>query len=215
LNLYDVSGLAHFDLYRAITLAGNPDGLAVSRSDLVSDIANQIQTSLAGANDPFGFAWPWSSSDTVSHGDGLSVMAHEYYSLTKTASYAIDSRRWLANVLGANPWGVSFIVDDGSPFPYCMQHQVANIMGSTDGKPPVLSGAAVEGPTNASTAGALDGMVKCPPNGGNKYKVFDGNGAVYKDNVQSYSTDEPAIDLTATSFLMYAWRMAGEPSGTP
>jgi endoglucanase len=96
-----------------------------------------------------------------------------------------------------------------------MQHQVANIMGSTDGKPPVLSGAAVEGPTNASTAGALDGMVKCPPNGGNKYKVFNGNGAVYKDNVQSYSTDEPAIDLTATSFLMYAWRMAGEPSGTP
>ena len=215
LNLYDVSGLAHFDLYRAITLAGNPDGLAVSRSDLVSDIANQIQTSLAGANDPFGFAWPWSSSDTVSHGDGLSVMAHEYYSLTKTASYAIDSRRWLANVLGANPWGVSFIVDDGSRFPFCMQHQVANIVGSTDGKPPVLSGAAVEGPTNASTAGALDGMVKCPPNGGNKYKVFNGNGAVYKDNVQSYSTDEPAIDLTATSFLMFAWRMAGGPSGTP
>jgi hypothetical protein len=32
--------------------------------------------------------------------------------------------------------------------------------------------------------------------------------------VQSYSTDEPAIDLTATSFLMYAWRIAGGPSGT-
>jgi hypothetical protein len=28
-------------------------------------------------------------------------------------------------------------------------------------------------------------------------------------------TDEPAIDLAATSFLMYAWRMAGAPSGTP
>ena len=28
LNLYDVSGLAHFELYRAIVLAGNPSGLA-------------------------------------------------------------------------------------------------------------------------------------------------------------------------------------------
>jgi hypothetical protein len=37
------------------------------------------------------------------------------------------------------------------------------------------------------------------------------DGAVYKDNVQSYSTDEPAIDLTATSFFMYAWRIAGAP----
>jgi endoglucanase len=26
--------------------------------------------------------------------------------------------------------------------------------------------------------------------------------------VQSYSTTEPAIDLTATSFLMWSWRMA-------
>ena len=31
--------------------------------------------------------------------------------------------------------------------------------------------------------------------------------AVYEDNVQSYSTTEPAIDLTATSFLMWSWRL--------
>src|SRR5208282_4716140 len=30
LNLYDVSGLAHFELYRALRMAGNPGGLAVS-----------------------------------------------------------------------------------------------------------------------------------------------------------------------------------------
>ena len=37
LNLYDVSGLAHFELYRAIALAGNPAGLAVTKSQLLSD----------------------------------------------------------------------------------------------------------------------------------------------------------------------------------
>lgn len=30
LNLYDVSGLAHFELYRAMALAGNPSGLATT-----------------------------------------------------------------------------------------------------------------------------------------------------------------------------------------
>ena len=51
----------------------------------------------------------------------------------------------------------------------------------------------------------------CPPGGGDVYKKFNGNDAVYKDNVQSYSTDEPAIDLTATSFLMYAWGISRGP----
>jgi endoglucanase len=31
LNLYDVSGLAHFELYRALEMAGDPSGLAVSQ----------------------------------------------------------------------------------------------------------------------------------------------------------------------------------------
>jgi len=32
LNLYDVTGLAHFDLYRALALAGNPPGLATTHA---------------------------------------------------------------------------------------------------------------------------------------------------------------------------------------
>jgi hypothetical protein len=59
-------------------------------------------------------------------------------------------------------------------------------------------------------------MIKCPKGGGNPFKIFNGNDgpyyrpnyAVYKDNMQSYSTTEPAIDLTATSFLMWSWRLA-------
>jgi hypothetical protein len=33
--------------------------------------------------------------------------------------------------------------------------------------------------------------------------------------VQSFSTVEPAIDLTASSPLAFAWQIAGAPSGTP
>jgi endoglucanase len=215
LNLYDVSGLAHFELYRAITLAGNPPGLAVTKTQLLNDLEGQMTTSIASANDPFGFGWPWDSYDTISHGAGLSVMAKEYSYLTNNGTYATDSRRWLGNISGANAWGVTFTVGDGDTFPDCMQHQVANLVGSLNGQPPVLDGAVVEGPNNAASSGLVTNMLFCPPNGGDVYKKFNGNGAVYKDNVQSYSTDEPAIDLTATSFLMYAWRIAGAPSGTP
>jgi endoglucanase len=212
LNLYDVSGLAHFELYRAIQLAGNPSGLAVKQADLLNDIARQISNSIAQTNnDPFGFAWPWGTYDTVSHGAGLSVMAQEYAHLTGNTTYSAWSRQWLANISGANAWGVTFTVGDGSTFPDCMQHQVANIVGSLNGEPPVLSGAVVEGPNSETSSGTLSHMQICPPGGGDFYRPFDGNGAVYEDNVQSYSTDEPAIDLTATSFLMYAWRIAGAP----
>jgi hypothetical protein len=37
----------------------------------------------------------------------------------------------------------------------------------------------------------------------------------YKDFVQSYSTAEPAIDLTASLPLAFAWQVAGAPLGTP
>jgi len=212
LNLYDVSGLAHFELYRAITLAGNPPGLAVTQAQLLSDMAKQITNSVnSNSKDPFGYGLPWNTYDSVSHAAGLSVMTAEYNYLSSNSSYATDSRRWLANMSGANAWGVTFTVGDGDVFPDCMQHQVANLAGSLNGQPPVLAGAVVEGSNSAPTSGLLTGMLACPPGGGDAYKKFNGNGAVYKDNVQSYSTDEPAIDLTATSFLMYAWRIAGGP----
>lgn len=212
LNLYDVSGLAHFELYRAIALAGNPSGLAVTQVQLLSDLQNQMTAQIAQAADPFGFGWQWSAGDSVSHGAGLSVMAKEYYNLTNNSTYATDSRRWLANISGANAWGVSFTIGDGSVFPDCPQHQVANLVGSLNGGSPVLAGAVVEGPNSAASSGSLDGMLACPTGGGDAYKKFNGNGAVYKDNVQSFTTDEPAIDLSATSFLMYAWRIAGAPA---
>jgi hypothetical protein len=59
-------------------------------------------------------------------------------------------------------------------------------------------------------------MILCPADGVDMFRKFNGNDgaldssefAVFQDNVQSYSTTEPGIDLTATSFLMWSWRMA-------
>jgi endoglucanase len=227
LNLYDVSGLAHFELYRALGLAGNPGGLAVNQATMLTALENQMGVAITQAGkDVWGFGVPWESGDTTSHGAGLSVMASELYYLTGTSSYNTYSQKWLANILGANSWGSSFIVGDGSTFPNCIQHQVANLAGAlngTSGGTPILWGAASEGPASAATSGTLTGMILCPANGVDTFAVFNGNDgtynsadvAVYRDNVQSYSTTEPAIDLTSTSFLMFSWRMAGSPNSLP
>jgi hypothetical protein len=89
-----------------------------------------------------GITWP---GDAAAHTAGGSR-----HTLTGTPAYAAWGERWLDDVLGTNARGVSLIVGDGTVFPGCMRHQIAN------------------------------------------------------DNVQSYSTVEPAIDLTALSPLALA-----------
>jgi serine/threonine protein kinase len=79
------------------------------------------------------------------------------------------------------------------------------IAGSTNCSPPILAGAAVEGPNSFAARGALSGMVTYLPNGIHVFATFHGNGAVYQNKVQSLSTVEPAIDLTASSFLAFSW----------
>jgi len=50
----------------------------------------------------------------------------------------------------------------------------------------------------------------CSAAGGDAYARFD-NASVYRDDVQSYTTTEPAIDLTAPSMLAFSWQSA-EPA---
>lgn len=209
LNLYDVSGLAHYELVRAMDQAGDPAGLDASRSALLADMRKQLDGAVAqSAIDPFGFGFTWDAYDTTTHGAGLSVMASEYDALTGSNTYAAYSGRWLANILGANAWGVSLIVGDGSTYPNCLQHQVVNLMPWRHGEPQPLRGAAVEGPNSFAATGTVDNMVLCPANGVDSYAAYNSSTAVFQDNVQAYSNTEPAIDLTASSPLAFAWQAA-------
>lgn len=209
LNLYDVSGLAHYELHRAISQAGNPPGLEVTQAALLADMKKALDGALAqAATDPFGFGFPWATWDTTSHGAGLSVMASEYNELSGASTYAAFSARWLDNILGANAWGSSFIIGDGSTFPHCPHHQVANLVGSLDGSPPVLAGAAVEGPNGTLYRGFQTGMRNCPPDDSDPFAQFNSR-AKFKDDIESFSTVEPAVDLTATSPLAFARQAAG------
>ena len=170
---------------------------------------------------PFGFGFPWDSYDTVSHGGGLSVMAAEYNYLTKNSTAEADSRSWLANISGANAWGVTFTVGDGDTFPglhaasggeyrgITVEWRAAGFEWGLWSRARILSGSNVGSARQHAT-------IVSRRRRRHFIKSSTGNGAVYKDNVQSYSTDEPAIDLlTASSFLMYAWRISGGPRRKP
>jgi hypothetical protein len=122
-------------------------------------------------------------------------------------------------VFGRNAWGVSFMVGIGTTFPRCMQHQVANLVGSTgntDGRPPLALGAVVNGPNGADLFtdgldGFQDGMRHCPSAGSPGASPpgrFDGSGSVYLDDVRSWQTDEPALDMTGAAIIAAASQLA-------
>ncbi len=213
LNLYDVSGLAHFELYRAMRLEGS-SGLAVTPRALLADLRRQLRIGTDRANrDPFGYGGAWNEADSIAHGMGLAVTAQEVADLDGDPAPDVRAADWIGNMLGANIWGVTMIVGDGDNPTDCLQHQVANIEGSLNGRGLVLRGAGVEGPNapDQVTGGFVDGMRKCPVDGIDEYKMFTGDHARFKDDVENYVNTEPGLDLTVLSPLMFAWRIAHAP----
>src|SRR5215469_17703098 len=173
----------------------------------------KLESAVALADkNPFGFGYLVGRGEYTFQAARISVMASEYDYMTQHTRFTTNSRQWLANLLGANAWGSAFIVGDGSTFPHCLHHQVGNLVGSHDGRPPILAGAMVGGPNGELESGAPRGVQPCPSHEAEAFSEFDGNGVHYKDGVKFYSTVEPAIDYTSSSLLMFAWRAAGRPS---
>jgi hypothetical protein len=215
LNLYDVSSLAHYELYRAISKSSNQGTLEVTRATLLAGLKKQLDSAeKRSGKDPFGLGLRYSTGDLVPHILGLVLEAGFYDDLTQTSDYAGFARRQLDFVLGENAWGTSFIVGAGKTFPFHMQHQVANLAGSLDGTPPVVLGATVDGPIRGRSpheGDAPDGSRPTPwPGSGNPYAPFSGQGVQYIDDVSSWATVESADDYTVPTALIFARLIAGQ-----
>ncbi|MFI1169098.1 glycoside hydrolase family 9 protein [Streptomyces sp. NPDC020801] len=219
-NLYDTSALAHADLIKAITAAGNPSGLAVTTTQLIADLKKQVRTGATkAASDIFHAGGNYTDFDVNAHTFGLIATEALYRQASNDKSYAdfaTEQRDWL---LGANAWGTSFMVGEGSTFPHCPQHQVANISGSTDGTGAIATGALVNGPNSSSQfSGGLGsyetGMAACPPGGSDPFSAYTGHSSRYVDDVRSWQSSEPAIDMTGTAIVGAALQQAAAGSGT-
>lgn len=214
LNLYDTSAMAHVALVNAIRRTQGRAGLVVTPPRLVHNLRAQLMHARhRSAHDPFAAGGVYDEFDVNSHTFGLIATAGLYHRLTgRTAfdRFATTQRNWL---LGENPWGVAAMVGIGSRFPRCMQHQVANLRGSTDGSRPLDLGAVVNGPNDASIfsgglGGYQGGMVRCPGNGKDAFGAFNGRGSRYVDDVRSWQTDEPALDMTGAAIIAAAAQLS-------
>jgi len=163
LNLYDTSALAHADLVRALRRGQRPPGLEVGAGDLVADLRRQLESGAAPARDePFGSAVDVAEFDAATRTFGFAATARLYRRLTGDRAYdafGVQQRNW---ALGANAWGTTFVIGEGTVFPHCPQHQVANLAGSLTGGREVLVGAVVNGPNGAENfegIGIPDGAI--------------------------------------------------------
>jgi len=205
-NLYDTSALAHADLITAMRRSGRA-GLAVSRTALVADLRRQVRTGADRARaDVFRAGGVYTDFDADSHMFGMMATEAMYRAASgdrSFAGFATAQRDWL---LGANAWGTSFMIGEGSTFPDCPQHQVSNLRASTNGARPVLTGAVVNGPNDPAQfegglGGYQDGMVPCPAGGRDAYSAFSRADTRFVDDVRAWQTDEPALDMTSSAII--------------
>ena len=209
LNMYDTSALADLDLARAIRAAGSPSGLAVGYDDLIGYVKGQIATGQARAKaDPFHAGAVYDDFDADSHTLGLAATVRLYRNVTGDTGanrFGVQQLDWL---LGANAWGTSFMVGEGASFPKCTAGQLGNLAGSLDGSAPLEVGAIVNGPNGSGQFSGglgdyLDGMRTCPTSG-DPYAAFTGHGSRYADDVRSWQSSEPALDMDASGLLAFS-----------
>ena len=198
LNLYDVSALAHADLVAAIKDAGSPSGLAVSSSGLIANLKAQLSAAVNKAgSDIFHEGGDYTNFDVDSHTFGFISTEALYQKAsgdTQYAAFANEQRDWL---LGDNAWGTSFVAGVGTTYPKCMGGQIENLNSAVD------VGAVVNGPNGSSNfsgglGSLMTGMVKCE---NDSFTTFTGKGSEYVDDVRSWQSSEPALDMTGSFVL--------------
>lgn len=208
LNMYDTSALGDLDLARAIRAAGDPTGLAVTYDDLIGYVKGQITTGVNRAKaDPFHAGAIYDDFDADSHTLGLAATVRLYRTITGDTGYNRFGVQQLDWLLGANAWGTSFMVGEGGSFPKCTAGQLGNLAGSLDGSAPLEVGAVVNGPNDSSQFSGglgdyLDAMRHCPASG-DAYSSFTGHGSRYTDDVRSWQSSEPALDMDASGLLAF------------
>ena len=198
LNLYDISAIAHADLVAAIKDAGSPSGLAVTSAGLIADLKSQLSAAVTKAgSDIFHEGGDYTNFDVDSHTFGFISTEALYQKAsgdTEYAAFASEQRDWL---LGGNAWGSSFVAGVGTTYPKCTGGQLENLNSAVD------VGAVANGPNGTSNfsgglGSLLTGMVKCE---NDSFTTFTGHGSEYVDDVRSWQSSEPALDMSGSLVL--------------
>jgi endoglucanase len=151
--------------------------------------------------DPFRVALRhlhWGSAPVMA---GVALQAFWYRDLTGDGRYlALGQSQW-DYLLGANPWGVSFVNGAGTAWSRFPHHQIADLTRME------LTGFWNEGPVPLSVFEARKITLSKP----DVYAPFQSEAAVYHDDKEDYVTNEPTLTANATGLSLTAWHVA--PTG--
>src|SRR5688572_23747858 len=118
-----------------------------------------------------------------------------YERMTGSRNYRAFTARQRDWLFGTNPWGTSMFTGIGAVAPADVHIPVIRIK-----KIPVAGGL-VDGPVQEAIFTSLKGVTLSKPDA---FALFQSPEAVYHDDWQDYSTNEPTMDGTASAILLMA-----------
>ena len=139
-----------------------------------------------------GVPFIWCSNNLTT---ALATQCLLYERMTGDARYrlfAANQRDWL---LGRNPWGTTMFTEIGQVFPKDPHLMANKLLHRT------IRGGLVDGPVYERIFKSLKGVGISEPD---PLAPFQGELAVYHDDIKDYSTNEPTMDGTASAILLWA-----------
>jgi len=108
--------------------------------------------------------------------------------------FMAKQRDWLT---GRNPWGTSMFmgIPEGGVYPHDPHLMTTKLTGRS------VRGGLVDGPVYERIFKTLKGVSITEPD---PFNLFQSELAVYHDDIQDYSSNEPTMDGTASAILMWA-----------
>jgi endoglucanase len=156
-------------------------------------------TSAAGQRNPWRIGVPfiWCSNNLVV---ALATQGAMYERMTGVRDYRIFTARQRDWLFGTNPWGTSMVTGLGVVTPTDVHIPAIQL------RKVAVPGGLVDGPVQETIFTSLKGVTLSRPDA---FALFQSPEAVYHDDWQDYSTNEPTMDGTASAILLMALQRGG------
>lgn len=188
---YPFMNIGHFRLYDLVD--------ARTKKQLAAFYREGIERAVKqGESNPYrvGVPFIWCSNNlTVA----LATQCSLYERMTGDRRYREFAAKQADWLLGRNPWGVSMFtgIPEHGVYPRDV-HLFANVLMKR-----MVRGGLVDGPVYRKVFQSLRGVSIREPD---PFALFQDERAVFHDDVNDYSTNEPTMDGTASAILLWAVR---------
>ncbi|HEV8368898.1 MAG TPA: glycoside hydrolase family 9 protein [Pyrinomonadaceae bacterium] len=185
---YPFMNVGHFRLYGLVDVQTKRQLAAFYREGIEACVK-------VGLRHPYEIGVPfiWCSNNLVVALVTQCMMYEQMTGEKRYRGFAVKQYDWL---LGRNPWGISMFT--GIPADGTYPHDVHLFTNALLKR--MVRGGLVDGPVYRRVFQSLRGVFIKEPD---PFAAFQDDRAVYHDDINDYSTNEPTMDGTASAILMF------------